>query len=88
MKVLRGDRCRCSGCGEYFNSTYMFDKHRFGKYPDRRCMTAEEMSAKGYSKNEAGFWISSKAPSSLRGGLQEPSAVSGEESGEDQYDCG
>lgn len=27
---LRGDRCRCTACGELFNSTHAFDKHRVG----------------------------------------------------------
>jgi hypothetical protein len=25
------DRCRCFACGEYFNSTYAFTKHRAGR---------------------------------------------------------
>lgn len=25
---LTGDRCRCTACGELFNSTFAFDKHR------------------------------------------------------------
>lgn len=28
--TLRGDRCRCTACGELFNSTFAFDKHRIG----------------------------------------------------------
>jgi len=63
--ILRGDRCRCSGCGEYFNSTYMFDKHRRGDYPARRCLTPTEMTAKGYVIS-GGFWVSKLAP--LRSG--------------------
>lgn len=55
--ILRGDRCRCSACGEYFNSTGMFDAHRRGAYPDRRCLTVAEMYSKGYLPNQAGFWI-------------------------------
>jgi hypothetical protein len=58
-KTLRGDRCLCRACGEFFNSTFMFDKHRRGKYPGgRRCLTPAELEAKGHVRNEAGFWIS------------------------------
>ena len=57
---LTGDRCQCTACGEYFNSTYAFDRHRV-RYV---CRTAEELRAKGWSVNAAGFWITSKMPDS------------------------
>ena len=61
-KTLRGDHCRCSpltGCGEYFNSTYAFDKHRTGKHGvDRRCLSPPEMLAKGMHQKPNGYWIS------------------------------
>jgi hypothetical protein len=61
---LSGDRNQCQGCKEYFNSTFAFDKHRTGDFgKDRRCMTAEEMQARGMVKNAAGFWVSSAMPS-------------------------
>lgn len=61
MKQLRGDRNQCPGCNRYFNSTGAFQKHRTGEYgKDRRCMTEEEMIAKGMSINSDGFWIGSK----------------------------
>ena len=62
-KKLRGDRCRCATCGEYFNSTFAFDRHRVGGYQTatkpstRRCLTVAEMAAKGMSVNPAGFWV-------------------------------
>lgn len=60
---LSGDRNQCQGCKEFFNSTFAFDKHRAGDFgKDRRCLTGEEMDAKGMSKNSAGFWISSAMP--------------------------
>lgn len=44
----------------FFNSVTAFDKHRTGEYGvDRRCMTVDEMTAKGMSVNEAGYWIGS-----------------------------
>lgn len=56
---LTGQRNQCQGCKEYFNSNTAFDKHRTGKHCNqtRRCMTPEEMMAKGMLKNAAGFWI-------------------------------
>ena len=58
---LTGSRCLCRTCGDYFNSVSMFDKHRVGEYPARRCLTSEEMSARGYVRNEAGFWIRARS---------------------------
>jgi len=57
---LRGDRCQCGACGEYFNSTYAFDLHRVGEFRDgsRRCLSVEEMRERGMVKNKLGFWIS------------------------------
>lgn len=54
---LTGARCQCAACLEYFNSTGMFDRHRIGGYASRRCLSADELMAKGYLKNSAGFWI-------------------------------
>ena len=67
MKVLKGNHNQCQGCKEYFNSTGAFDKHRTGKHGvDRRCMTTEEMIAKGFSLNAAGYWIASKMPDHMK----------------------
>lgn len=66
MKALRGDRNQCPGCGEYFNSSGAFDKHRIGKFgADRRCRTTEEMEAAGMVKRSDGFWVGSKKPEHL-----------------------
>jgi len=54
---LTGMRCRCSGCGEYFNSVSVFDQHRTGDATMRRCLTVDDMMAKRWSVNAAGFWI-------------------------------
>ena len=56
---LTGDRCQCRACGEYFNSTFSFDKHRKGTSKDRVCKSPSDI---GMSKNERGFWISSVRP--------------------------
>ena len=57
--TLHGDRNQCCGCGEYFNSTFAFDKHRTGEHgKDRRCLSPEQMKEIGMAVNSAGFWIS------------------------------
>jgi hypothetical protein len=63
LKVTHS-RCKCPGCHRFFNSTAAFDKHRIGMHgKDRRCMTAEEMIAKGMDKNSDGYWITALMPS-------------------------
>lgn len=58
---LQGQRNQCQGCKRYFNSNTAFEKHRTGKHgKDRRCMTEEEITAKGMSLNAQSFWISEK----------------------------
>lgn len=56
---LRGDRNQCAGCGEYFNSTSAFDKHRTGDFTsgERRCLGSEEMLERGMSRKADGFWV-------------------------------
>lgn len=57
------DRCRCAACGEFFGSTYAFDRHRTGEHGvSRRCRSTAEMEAKGMSKGRKGFWITGKMP--------------------------
>ena len=58
-----GDRCLCRTCGQYFNSTGMFDRHRLGRHDlfaphfGRRCLTVTEMRERGYVVGAKGFWI-------------------------------
>jgi len=64
-RELHGDHNQCPSCGQYFNSTFAFDKHRVGDFSPkvtRRCMTLEEMEACGMALNAGGWWISQKAP--------------------------
>lgn len=56
--ILRGDRCQCRACGELFNSTYAFDKHRQGPYTDRRCLSALALAERGFTQDVKGFWRS------------------------------
>jgi uncharacterized protein YwgA len=69
-KVLRGDRCQCTVCREYFNSTYAFDKHRKGPYTNRRCLTVNQMYNAGMAINRAGFWISGTTERNFRKGAE------------------
>lgn len=56
---LSGDHNQCPTCSQFFNSTYAFDKHRVGEYKDksRRCLTVDQMTAKGMQKSARGFWV-------------------------------
>jgi hypothetical protein len=58
---LAGSRCRCTACGELFNSVSVFDRHRVGNWENRganrRCLTIPQMLAKGWRLNVRGFWI-------------------------------
>lgn len=61
--TLRGDRNQCAGCDELFNSTHAFEKHRTGEHgKDRRCMTRDEMLARGMVLGADGFWRGSAMP--------------------------
>jgi hypothetical protein len=51
----------------YFNSTRAFDKHRTGQHGvNRRCMSKDEMLAKGMVRGADDFWRGSAMPDSLR----------------------
>jgi hypothetical protein len=62
----------CSGCGQDFTSTVLFDAHRVGrceytyergltldppKEDGRRCLDSVEMKAKGWELNDRGRWL-------------------------------
>lgn len=61
---LTGDRNQCPGCGELFNSTVAFDKHRVGSHQGgkRTCLGVTGMAAKGMFKRDDGFWVSKQMP--------------------------
>lgn len=59
---LNGNRCQCPACGLLFSSPREFDRHRIGSYAlpgqpahKRRCLTHEEMDARGWQISERGF---------------------------------
>jgi hypothetical protein len=56
--VLRGDRNECPTCGELFNSSVAFEKHRRGDFgKNRHCLTTAEMLGAGMAKNSTGWWV-------------------------------
>jgi len=58
---LTGCRCQCCACGDYFGSDSVFDRHRVGQHGvGRRCLSAAEMSALGWTRSRRGFWIKSR----------------------------
>jgi hypothetical protein len=85
VRKLTGDHCQCAACGEYFNSTVAFDKHRVHKIASmepeiwvRGCLDTPHMKARGMAVSSTGWWITSvKADSSLsrmrqNGDLEKP----------------
>ena len=64
MGALSGNRCECAACGERFNRVSTFDKHRVGEFAKpgewantRRCLSVDEMQAKGWRANDKGYWV-------------------------------
>lgn len=64
---LGESRCQCSACGDYFNSTAAFDRHRCGEFAKpgkvdgmRGCKTRAQMVMDGMERNRAGFWITER----------------------------
>jgi hypothetical protein len=59
----RTDRCWCSECGAYFNSSGTLSRHRVKEdYAiERRCLSFGEMRAKGWSQLDSGHWVSEKS---------------------------
>jgi hypothetical protein len=55
-----GDVNQCPTCFTVFNSTAAFDKHRVGPFTDRKCLSDDEMLAKGMGPNKYGRWVSEK----------------------------
>lgn len=56
---LTGNRCRCGACNQYFRSVSAFDMHRTGSHAQlaRRCLTTDEMTEAGMSKDQHGCWM-------------------------------
>jgi hypothetical protein len=53
MLPVGSNRCQCSGCDRHFSSVASFDKHRI----EGRCLTTDEMLARGMAVNDKGYWV-------------------------------
>lgn len=59
----RIEHCKAPGCHQSFTGTTAGDMHRTGDHavsvgPNRRrCLTAEEMEARGMARNSKGHWM-------------------------------
>lgn len=58
---------QCSGCSRNFTSMSAFDRHRAGSYSKntRRCMTPDEMRARGLEQKASGKWGYAASPALL-----------------------
>jgi hypothetical protein len=60
--TLTGNVSHCTSCGLTFRSAHGFDKHRIGAYSSappaygRRCLTPDELRARGYEPDGKGRW--------------------------------
>ncbi len=66
---LTGTRNQCAACNQYFATTSAFERHRVGRHAKagewkgtRRCLTVEEMKAKGFELREPGVWVTGAKP--------------------------
>lgn len=64
---LKGGRCQCGACGQFFSSVREFDRHRVGSYGEhahdpgtRRCLTVAELDARGWRIDARGFRMQSR----------------------------
>lgn len=56
-KLKVGSRvCQCGGCGCYFSTPRVFDRHRVGDGEHRHCLTVAEMLAAGLVLGDEGLW--------------------------------
>lgn len=53
MLPFGADKCRCTACGLYFNSSYAFERHR----GNQGCLTVEELRRKGWGVVATGHWV-------------------------------
>ncbi len=62
--TLKGCRCQCAACGEYFGSERAFERHRVGVYEvpgrvsdSRRCLRLLEFLSSGGHHSAPGFLL-------------------------------
>lgn len=64
----KGERpAHCTVCHLTFGGDGGFDAHRVGRHtpPERRCLTTQELTVKGYSPNHRGHWRIPRPPESI-----------------------
>ena len=70
MLPLGTNRCRCSGCAEYFGGVRAFDMHRQGEGAERVCLPPGGVSdghgRPKLQKNQKGYWCRSGPSSTTR----------------------
>lgn len=80
----------CTACHETFTGTTAGDAHRTGPFADRRCLTPDEMAAKGLGRNVRGHWGSAGGSPWARSTESEPAfgAVTAEQPESGNLDAG
>ena len=83
--TLKGCRCQCAACGEYFASERAFDRHRVGDYAapghwqgTRRCLSLSDLLAAGWERSARGFLLqpdSRRAGAGIQGPRMTPPAT-------------
>jgi len=83
--TLKGCRCQCPACGEYFGSERAFDRHRVGEYEvpgrasdSRLCLTLRELLSAGWHRSVRGFLLTPdprRAGADKQGALQTEAAM-------------
>lgn len=68
---LVGEINQCPSCNLYFNSNTAFSFHRTGPHSSRKCLTEEEMSAKGMVLSARDLWCKEAASDRLRKHIDE-----------------
>ena len=54
--TLKGNRCYCRGCGEYFSVVSNFDKHRIWKDDKRVCADPESLGMEIKQTGQGTYW--------------------------------
>lgn len=56
--ILKGNRCQCTGCGEYFSTESNFDRHRRFSVNEQQRVCVDPASVGLVISNRAGnsFW--------------------------------
>ena len=67
------DKCKCSVCGLYFNSTFAFSQHLRGPVTARVHYTPQQMLRRGWFKTATGHWATERRGGKGRHKVDAPS---------------